>query len=770
MADRDLNLQLKLTKEQARRDLAEFGQEAQAQITNDMSQFQAAENAKAGVARNARTQRTRDQQAALQAEVDAAIAAEEQKVKAARAADEYRRYTIKLLWADQQRAAQDAVVIAKESGSQILAIESNKQAAAAQTAQAQRQQAAEQMSQSREMVLASTQAAQARRQQAAQQISQGRELALASTQSQRQLAALEGETAQASQQRSIVTRSAMEMEIAEASELGQAYVRVRMVQETQTQSMKQIGGTIAQAMKPGKNAVDNTKSSVENLGKAFVALQAVSQIGAMIQSAMDAVVQSAAKAREHIKGLVEEMEAARTASKELAALRGEKATAQFTADMAREAAAAGLDVEAYNQVQLGFQAQAGQFIGEEEATPDELAKQGKRISGNQAKDLQKDVGSYAVGARGLSADNASKLLGTVISKGEAGATNDEIMTEYAQIMKIAELAPGRTSEIVGQLSELGMESVGPTGDLKNLKEAAYIGRVMAQRNPAESATYGRALFRGLREIGMNEKGQMEELGITKDMDVMQQLDQIDKKAQAHVAAGGKENEVYQKYFPEIREFGAIRTAVNEGIRGGGFQRAMAEAESIDAGTVKRDIAEYRGGEEGVSARGRSQEIAEKRQNASFYVPLRRIQQEQRNLMLQSHELEQTETPGEAFMTWQAEKRGYGTREEQQLKKRTAYDLNTKLMATKQGREWLTREFGHDRVGGGREQGRIAPNADERDMARGAQMAQKIHDELVKANQQRAHANQQRERAMEHRDAPVPRVVPPQVHGGVRMGG
>jgi hypothetical protein len=744
MAEEDLTLQLKLVKEQARQQLAEFGREAQAVIATDMRQFQEAEQAKVAASRRAASERASDAATARKAEIAATIAMEQAKVQAALAADAERRAAIKATWAAEQEHNQSVILLATQSQNQIVAIESSKQAAAKQTADASRQQAA-------------------------QAISQGRELVLASTQSQRQLAALEGETAQASQQRSIVTRSAMEMEIAEASELGQAYVRVRMVQETQTQSMKQIGGTVAQSMKPGKAAVDSTKGSVEQLGKAFMGLQVAHQIGGLIQSAMDAVVQSAAKAREHIKGLVAEMESARTASKELAALRGEKATGQFTADMAREAAAAGLDVAAYNEVQLGFQAQAGQFIGEEEATPDELAKQGKRISGSQAKELQKDVGSYAVGARGLSADNASKLLGTVISKGEAGATNDQIMTEYAQIMKIAELAPGRTSEIVGQLSELGMESVGPTGDLKNLKEAAYIGRVMAQRNPAESATYGRALFRGLREIGMNEKGQMEELGITKDMDVMQQLDQIDKKAQAHVAAGGKENEIFQKYFPEIREFGAVRTAVNEGIRGGGFQRAMAEAESIDAGTVKRDIADYRGGEEGVAANQRSRDLAESRQNASYYAPLKRIQREQAILMKQSHELEQAESPGDAFLTRLAELRGYGTREEQQLKKRTAYDLTSQLRLTKQGREYLSQQFGEHKMGGGRGEGRVAPDADERTMGAAAQKLQEIHQALERGNHQREHANQQRERHAAAQQAPV-MAHPPMVRGGVRFGG
>jgi hypothetical protein len=255
------------------------------------------------------------------------------------------------------------------------------------------------------------------------------------------------------------------------------------------------------------------------------------------------------------------------------------------------------------------------------------------------------------------------------------------------------------------------------------------------------------------------------------MDVMQQLEQVNVKAQEHVAKGGKENEFIQKYFPEIREFGAVRTALDEGIRGGGFKRAMAEAESVNADTVRSDAKGYLGSEEGVAANQRSRQLGEERQNASYYAPLNRIKREQTILMRQSHELEKPETVGEAIMTHYGELRGYGNREEQQLRKRTAYDLTSQLQLTKQGREYLSQQFGYDKTGGGRTEGKVSPDSDERTMGAAAQKLAEIKQELMHANQQRAHANQQRDQAQRNRvDHPIPLVRAPQDRGGVRMGG
>ena len=659
-------------------------------------------------------------------EVDAAIAGEQAKTQAAIAADTQRRASIKATWAAERGAAQDVVAAASQAQQQILALEVGKRTAAAATSQAQRQQAVE-------------------------AVSAGRELVLAASQNHRQLAAIEGQTGAAQQERFLATRSAMEIEIAEAGELGQAYVRVRLVQETQSREMKQLGGTVAQSMKPGKAAVDDTSSSVDSLGKMFLKLQLVNQVAGWVRDAMQAVGHSIQAAREHVKGLVDEMEQARTASRELAALRGEKASGMFTGKLARS----GRGGARHREIQRVSARLPGvhrpvrrQERGDAGGAP------GRRPETEQRAGRRAPAARCVVfrGARGLSADDSSKLLGTVVAKSHAGASNDQIMSEYAKLMKIMELAPGKTSPLIGQLSEVGMESVGPEGDFKNLQQAGYLTRVMAQRNPNEASTYSRAMLRGLREIGGSDE-KRGELGITKDMDVMQQLEQVNVKAQEHVAGGGKEGEFIQKYFPEIREWGAVKTALNEGIRGGGFQRAQAEAASVDSGTADAETRQYKGGREGVAARQRSELLATDRERAAQYEPLKQRQRDAAIALHGSGELEMPENVMNAMLTGSGSMVGMGDREKQQVNKLTATNLNQGLMGYGEGRQYLSDKYGHDRMGGGRDIGAISGSAPEHEMAEAARLLER----LAKA------AEATRERG----DVPTQLVAPPQARGGVR---
>lgn len=414
---------------------------------------------------------------------------------------------------------------------------------------------------------------------------------------------------------------------------------------------------------------------------------AMAAIGAAAMATMKAVAESAQQAREYIKGMTDEMEQARKAAKEIAALRGQSATAGFTANMAREAASAGVDVENYKEFATAWEQEAGQYVGAEGATPEQLAKEGKRIAKDQALELQKRVAGYAMGARGLTAEDSAKALGLVVAKSRAGASNDEIMGNYAKLMKVAELAPGKTAAGLGQITELGMENVGPEGDMKSVLEAAYMYRVMAQRNPAEGATYGRALLRGLREIRMDSK-KSAELGIKKGMSVNEQMLAIDEALKRHTAAGGDQGEFLSKYFKDIREWGGAQTYINEGIRGGGFLRSAAEAASVNEVTAAAETNRFKQSQEGRAATDRSEEIAIARERAGKYVELRHIQSEARKAIVTGGEMEIPEAAVGAFLTRTGEAWNLGGRFEQAERAETARMLRERLVSSHEGRQWL----------------------------------------------------------------------------------
>ena len=467
-------------------------------------------------------------------------------------------------------------------------------------------------------------------------------------------------------------------------------IKAMRAQTQQAQEFRKASTAKLDATHKSREAIDSEIGSVQALGQAFMSLMAVQRVADVIRQGMQAVGQSIQEARGYIQQLVTEMEAARTAARELAALRGQSATGGFTAQLAREAAAAGVDVEQYHQFSTAYEAYTGQYTStsKEEETPAQLAAKGQKINKGQALQLQKQVAGYAMGARGLSAEDSAQLLGLIISKSKAGASNEDIMSDYAKLMKVAELAPGRTSPMLSQITEIGMENVGPQGDMKNVLQAGYLTRIMAQRNPAEAATYGRALMRGLRQIRMNPM-QMSELGIQKGMDLNQQLLAVDNAVKQHVAAGGDEGQFLSKYFQDIREWGGISTAINEGIRGGGFQRAQQEAASVNAETARQATIAYQQGQEGRAARDRSEVLAIQRESASKYAELRHIEMESRKAVLVGGELEVPENMVESFLT-----QGYGailgqgSRQEQEERAETGRMIQERLMRSPEGWKYL----------------------------------------------------------------------------------
>jgi hypothetical protein len=710
VAERDLNLQLKIAKDEARAAVADFGRDTKAVIDADLRLFQAAEAQKVTAAKGANASALSDTKASLNAELAAAREADLARVASTRKAETDRQAAIKASRAEFLTELRTAAEADLSRGASAARTEAGRQSAIKAT----RAEFIAELRTAAESDLA--------RSASAAKVEAGKQAAIKATRAEF-LAELQA-AADASVARMNATKAAGAATVAAAAK-----------------STAAVAGTTAA-----------THDGVAAFMKLQVAGQVFSQIGSWAREAMQAVARSVEEARGHIKGMVDEMERARTESKELAALRGEKATAGFTAQLAREAAGAGLDTGKYNEFQLGFQAYTGQYVGKSEATKKELAAGGQKMNKEQAEQLQQRVASYSVGARGLSADDSAKLLGTVVAKSQAGASNDQIMSEYAKLMKIMELAPGKTSPLIGQLAEVGMESVGPEGDFTNLQQAGYLTRVMAQRNPMEASTYSRAMLRGLRDIGGDES-KRNELGITRDMDVMQQLEQINVKAQQHVAGGGKEGEFIQKYFPEIREWGAVKTALNEGLRGGGFQRAQDEAASVNETTAQAETVRYQGGREGIAARQRSELQATDRERAGKYEALRQIQRDQAIALHGSGELELPENVMNSILTGSGSLTGMGGRDLQQVNKLTATRLNQGLEGYAEGRQYLVDKYGTDKMGGGREPGKIRDTTPEAQMAEAARLLERL------ANAAEARRNN---------PAPTPLVNPPQARGGVRQ--
>jgi hypothetical protein len=402
----------------------------------------------------------------------------------------------------------------------------------------------------------------------------------------------------------------------------------------------------------------------------------------------DAGLESRNEARGYLDSLDDQAARARTANREIAALRQLPNTAATAAMMAQEAAGAGLSADQWRDFQEGFQAYAGQYVGEGE---------GFKIDPAQAQRLQQAVAGFGVGSRGWRGSDASRLLGTVISKAKKGASDEEILGQYSQLAQVMQLAPGYTGPLLGQLSEVVGESVGEGSEFGDALDAAVLLRGVSERNPASASAYTRALLRGLRGVRMSEGKKNDNfaaLGFTHDMNVWQQIEQVQKAADEARARGEDEGEFLSAHgFAEIRQYGGIRTALNSGLRGGGFERARREAgdrmemaerlrsefrsyvDSSEEGGYTSDKAALQAAQLGRAAR--EQEWQKFKRRAAVAVA-------------SSGEIESSESDINAFIT------GHGgsgmSRAQQEAHAEAARQLHMALEGSEAGRRYLAQPY------------------------------------------------------------------------------
>ena len=363
-----------------------------------------------------------------------------------------------------------------------------------------------------------------------------------------------------------------------------------------------------------------------------------------VKAGIEGGMSSQAAANKHIEAIVEEMESARSQYREIAALTGHLPTAGFVAEQARMAGAAGISEKENVRFQTAFQAYAGQYIG-------------TKLPPDQAERLQRQVAAYSVTQglnKGSGPEDAARLLGTIVDKAKPGASDEAILGQYARSMKAMQLAPGYTGPLLGQLSEVVAESVGPNGDFAETTDASILLRAISQRNPDSASAYTRAVLRGLRRARAKPE-LAKELGLAKGMDVFQQIEAVGRASAAATAHGEDEGAFLESHgFAEIRQYGGIQTAINAGVRGGAVQPRPREMTGVDAATGRRvgpgvtaqtlrqSGADYLHSQEGGAVSRRGQILAAQRERAGRYAELQRIRREESIAQQSSGELERGE--------------------------------------------------------------------------------------------------------------------------------
>ena len=469
---------------------------------------------------------------------------------------------------------------------------------------------------------------------------------------------------------------------------------VKQAERDKAAATKQAAKVAAEVAKEQDAAAQQSSANIRMVTRAIIGTSVGVGALKLLNAVMAEVADSANNAADRVRRLASEAAMARRGDRELAALTGQPMTVATTAKFTTLAAQAGVTPEEFRSGSLAFEEQAGQFIGD---AKDPLMKMDRA----QSQPLMQTIATYAA-AKGANTADVAKITGTLISTLPKGATNDQILGQLAPVFKGMELAPGKTSPLLGQYAEIVAEMVGEGATFKTATEPVPLFRAMAQRNAGEASTYTRALMRGFRGIDMDEE-KAAELGIDKKMNIYQKIKAFTKASDEFVAGGGSRSEFTQKYFPEIREFGAVETAIQKLEKEGGGERALGEMSRENVDTAKASMATYLASEEGRATMKESYALAAEQNVAARNQTMLQAEHDVRKWQADSGDLDRPNTYVEAMFSKVGQ--WWTTKDAKELdyRMRMGQIAAAKLETVPGGEEWMheqgvTPGFGYKYLG------------------------------------------------------------------------
>ena len=143
-------------------------------------------------------------------------------------------------------------------------------------------------------------------------------------------------------------------------------------------------------------------------------------------------------AADYCKELALEFTDLRQAMQQVAALKGQSNTNQFTVQEAKKAAAASLTPQEWRSFQEQFQSYGGTYIEGDQSKFQEREIGGKKVStSEQAEQYKQKIAEFAK-ARGIPAAEIAQLGGALLQFSEGPQTTEDLMSQLGKVYKTLE--------------------------------------------------------------------------------------------------------------------------------------------------------------------------------------------------------------------------------------------------------------------------------------------------------------------------------------------
>lgn len=386
----------------------------------------------------------------------------------------------------------------------------------------------------------------------------------------------------------------------------------------------------------------------------------------MLKDAASTLAEGYKETADYIKTVSTEFINLREILQQVAALKGENNTGDFTVNQARAAQSASLRPEEWVKFQEEFQSYAGAYLEGDQ----------RKMTDAQAEDYQKRLAQFAK-ARGISPDQAAQLGGGVLQFAEGPINSDEAMNRFGRAFKTLERAPTPVNQLLPAMTKVMAQ--GADSDA-----AAQLLALASEFSPGEEETSVTNTLKAINKAILEGKG--DELGVSDGMSPLQKVQAASFKLNQRVGAGENLNAMIADYFPDIRETRGAKGFLNRGVVAGGFERVAGYVNETPADFTSTAIADYEASDQGRYARERARLAAARIERGDQFKEVEQARLEAERQLTQEGRFE-TYGLGDVVREMAEKIPGQVSRKDQLINERAI--LNTSRRATEAGvdRPW-----------------------------------------------------------------------------------
>jgi hypothetical protein len=347
------------------------------------------------------------------------------------------------------------------------------------------------------------------------------------------------------------------------------------------------GNAAGAGMKHAAEGAQGYGRELANIMKAQIGLASVKQVASAVRESWDDTAK-------YVQNAAKEFQNLRKTMQEVATLKGEQNSTEFTLKEARQAEAFHLNPSEYRDFQAQFQNYAGAQIGD--------VAQGAKLTGAQGEDYAGRVALLMKGS-GVNPAEGAELAGSLLENSKGPQDVDALMKRLSttfQVLQKGRVPLSRALPEISQIMGMGVEA----------EDAAKMYSIVSPAAAGQEGTSVQAALRAVQE--MKSKGTGEEFGIKTGMTAMESVrafaGNVNDRKQALMAGGDTEQAAQDKVMQLLMEKhaaadsrearGLVSGFGRQGVELGGFERYDKVAAGV-SGSYEADARKtYLEGKEG----------------------------------------------------------------------------------------------------------------------------------------------------------------------------